>query len=460
MSSATIFISHTHTDQAVADAIRDAIFELFGSESVTVTYSTSRELGGGVPIGEDWFRWIGEQVRGAAVTLVLLTPTSVQKPWVLWEAGAVYGAALTNEDSTLRRVRPLAFQIGMDDIPSPLRSSHAQVARGDQYEDIKQLLDEFVHDFSDVTKKAVVIRAAQRVDVAAKNLLEATREALRTSPLIPTEPIVNEWCTRLDILTEHHRHSEVRQLHEWLLVAFGQSEEKGEKPIDIRLHRRLAQLYMASAHYTEAAQQFELARRLSPRDIFIMRSLGQTYLAEHNYPAAARVISEIETLDPHAFTKNAECAALKGRWHREQDQHTEAHDTYAKAFQENPDSYYLGDLFAAAKLRLGDRHGAADIYQRTLSIIERLPDRNFWIYATAANAAIVNGDRDGAIRYFAAIRDDNPSEADMQSIEGGLIRILPLLGTTTEGVAEWKLLLHGGSNKTLSGESRELESGN
>ncbi|MDO0934530.1 TIR domain-containing protein [Streptomyces sp. DG2A-72] len=445
MSPATIFISHTHTDQAVADAVRNAIFELFGRESVTVTYSTSRELGGGVPIGEDWFRWIGEQVHKASVTLVLLTPTSVQKPWVLWEAGAVYGAALTSEDSTLRRVRPLAFQIGMDDIPSPLRSSHAQVARGDQYEDIKQLLDEFVSDFfSDVNEKAGFIRAAQRVPVAAKSLLETASEALRTSPLIPTEPIVNEWCTRLDNLTEHHRHSEVRQLHEWLLVAFGQSKENGLKPIDIRLHRRLAQLYMASAHYIEAAQQFELARRLSPRDIFVMRSLGQAYLAQGNYPDAARVISEIEKLDPRAFIKNAECAALKGRWHREQNQHTEAHDIYAKAFQENSDSYYLGDLLAVAKLQLGDRHGAADIYRRTLSIIERLPDRNFWIYATAANAAIVNGDRTGAIEYFSSIRDDNPSEADMQSIEGGLIRILPLLGTTTEELAEWKSLLHEG----------------
>ncbi|MFJ5308116.1 TIR domain-containing protein [Streptomyces sp. NPDC088350] len=446
MPQPKIFISHTHTDQAVADAVRDAIFDLFGRESVSVAYSTSRELGGGVRIGEDWFRWIGEQVHAATVTLVLLTPTSVQKPWVLWEAGAVYGAALTSENSTLHRVRPLAFQIGMDDIPSPLRSSHAQVARGDQYEDVIQLLNEFVYDFfNNVTEKAVVIRAAQRVPDAAKTLLETVSEALRTSPLIPTEAIVNEWCARLDSLAEHHRHSEVRQLHEWLLVAFGQKEGNGAKPIDIRLHRRLAQLYMASAHYAEAAQQFDLARRLSPRDIFIMRSLGQAYLAQRNYSDTARVIDEINNLDPHAFMKNAECAALKGRWHREQDQHTEAHDIYWKAFQENSDSYYLGDLLATAKLQLGDRHGAANIYRRTLSIIERLTDRNFWVYATAANAAIVSGDRDSAIKYFSAIRNDNPSEADMQTIEGGLIRILPLLGATAEEMAEWKSLLHDGS---------------
>ncbi|MCX4738118.1 toll/interleukin-1 receptor domain-containing protein [Streptomyces antibioticus] len=443
MSRPVVFISHTHTDQSVADAVRDAVFDLFGRESVTVTYSTSRELGGGVPIGEDWFRWIGDQVRAATVTLVLLTPTSVQKPWVLWEAGAVYGAALTSENSALRRVRPLAFQIGMDDIPSPLRSSHAQVARGDQYEDIALLLNEFVSEFSiDDMGRAGIIRAAQNVPAAAKKLLDASSEALRLSPLAPTEQIVNEWCARLDNLAENHRHSEVRQLHEWLLVAFGQDEEKGTKPIDIRIHRRLAQLYMAAAHYEEAAEQFELARRISPRDIFVMRSLGQAYLAQPSYADAARVISEIEKLDPHAFTKNAECAALKGRWYREQGQHTEAHEVYANAFQENPESYYLGNLLATAKLQLGDKNGAAEIYRRTINIIEQLPDRNFWVYATAANAAIVSGDDTSAVRYFAEIRKENPSEAEIESIEGGLNRLQPLIGITEEEMEKWKELLH------------------
>src|SRR4051812_5756576 len=97
----SIFISHTHTDQAVADAFRDAVQMLF-SDAVAVHYSTNKELEGGIKPGEDWFHWIGQQVHGAKVALILLTPASVQKPWVLWEAGAVAGAALASEGGDQR----------------------------------------------------------------------------------------------------------------------------------------------------------------------------------------------------------------------------------------------------------------------------------------------------------------------------------------------------------------------
>ena len=58
----SIFISHTHTDQAIAHAIRNAVQSLFG-DAVAVRYSTNKELDGGIKPGEDWFRWIGQQVR-------------------------------------------------------------------------------------------------------------------------------------------------------------------------------------------------------------------------------------------------------------------------------------------------------------------------------------------------------------------------------------------------------------
>src|SRR5690606_2308465 len=129
--------------------------------NISAVYSTSRELGSSVKFGEDWFQWIAEQVRNADVTLVLLPPTSVQKPWVLWEAGAVYGAALAEPQARLRRVRPIAFQITMSDVPPPLASSHAHIARGDDFSDVRLLLNEFIEQFS--SDLASTIRAAQNV---------------------------------------------------------------------------------------------------------------------------------------------------------------------------------------------------------------------------------------------------------------------------------------------------------
>jgi len=52
---------------------------------VTVHYSTNKEMQGGINPGEDWFTWIVDRVRESTVALVLLTPASIQKPWILWE---------------------------------------------------------------------------------------------------------------------------------------------------------------------------------------------------------------------------------------------------------------------------------------------------------------------------------------------------------------------------------------
>jgi hypothetical protein len=86
-----VFISHTHADAEIAHALSDAIEGVFGDQIIT-SYSTKKELEGGIKPGEDWFRWIVERVSAANIAVILLTPTSIQKPWVLWEAGAVYGS--------------------------------------------------------------------------------------------------------------------------------------------------------------------------------------------------------------------------------------------------------------------------------------------------------------------------------------------------------------------------------
>ena len=69
----SIFISHTHTDEPIADAIDAASKTLYG-EGVVVNYSTKKELSGGIKPGDDWYHWIGQQVREAKASLILLTP--------------------------------------------------------------------------------------------------------------------------------------------------------------------------------------------------------------------------------------------------------------------------------------------------------------------------------------------------------------------------------------------------
>jgi hypothetical protein len=104
-----IFISHTHADAEIAHALSDAIAGIF-KDLLTTSYSTKKELEGGIKPGEEWFRWIVDHVRSADIAVILMTPSSTQKPWVLWEAGAVYGAGIASAEGNARKVRPLLFK--------------------------------------------------------------------------------------------------------------------------------------------------------------------------------------------------------------------------------------------------------------------------------------------------------------------------------------------------------------
>ena len=66
----SIFISHTHSDKAIVDTLNEMIKELFG-DRITVNYSTSKELEGGINAGEDWFSWITHQVQEADFSLMV-----------------------------------------------------------------------------------------------------------------------------------------------------------------------------------------------------------------------------------------------------------------------------------------------------------------------------------------------------------------------------------------------------
>jgi len=65
--------------------------------------------------------WIVDEVRHCDFALILLTPASTQKPWIVWEAGAVHGAAATLTEAP-RKVRPLLFQV-TDDLLDVTQSS-------------------------------------------------------------------------------------------------------------------------------------------------------------------------------------------------------------------------------------------------------------------------------------------------------------------------------------------------
>ena len=417
----SIFISLTHRDTGIAEALQRALKGLLG-EDAAVYFSTSKELRGGIGHGENWFDWIVARVKECDFSLVLITPASVQKPWILWEAGAVYGAAVASGKEGLRKVRPLVYRVRTDDLPSPIRDSQVQLRRGDDPADVEAFLTEILDQYRD-TLGQKIIAASRRLEKTVAAYIQDVEASLKLAPMLADTNVVEEWRHRLDDLLQQKRASEVEHLHQWLDIAFGRDQTDRPLPLDLRLHSKLAGLYLKARKYPEAIQQLELARRLAPRDIYVLRTLGRAYLEDKQRDKAKDVIDAIAELDPRAFVHNVECAALQGRWYREGKNPQKAAEIFEAALDVNSDSHYLANLLAEARLEAGDQKGAKTAFERVVQIIKDLGEENVWTHASLANAAFVCGDDAAAVAHLRAICDGKPHADTLSTITEGLTRL-------------------------------------
>jgi tetratricopeptide (TPR) repeat protein len=434
-----VFISHTHADKEIAHALSSAIEHVFGDTLETV-YSTKKE-DGGIKHGEEWFQWIVNQVRTADIAVILLTPASTQKPWVLWEAGAVYGAGIASAESNTRKVRPVVFKLSGSQVPSPFAG--IQAVHGDEAAGIERFLSDLIDDFGPKMERNQLVKAAKRLQSVIGEYLERVIKALHDAPLLPTEAAVQEWCERLDELAGENRLSEIGHLHDWLNLTFGRGNpgEDRSLPIDLRLHRRLGNAYRAAKRPDRAAQEFELALEFAPRDIYLLRSLGLAYLDGDRQEEATKVINRITELDKNAFLHNVECAALKARLQRKQNDSEGAATTYRNALEHNPDSYYLADVLGQTLLSLGKLDEARSIYSRAHKIIDGLAEQNIWTYATRVTASLVLNDEPRALLDLREIAARRPAADDLRRIEEGLERVRQSLNLEVPAFERWRARL-------------------
>ncbi len=418
----SIFISLTHRDTSIAEALDRALKALLG-EDAAVYFSTSKELRGGIGHGENWFQWIVDKVKECDFSLVLITPASVQKPWIPWEAGAVYGAAVASGQEGLRKVRPLLYRVRTDDLPSPIRDSQIQLRRGDDPGDVMTFFKGILAQYKDSLGADKFITASMRLEQTVAKHIQEVETSLKLAPMLADTNVVEEWRHRLDDLLQQNRASEVEHLHQWLDIAFGRDQADRPQPLDLRLHSKLASLYLKAKKYPEAVQQLELARRLAPRDIYVLRTLGKAYLENKQRDEARAVLEAIAELDPKAFVHNVECAALQGRWYREGKNPQKAVEIFAAALDENPDSHYLANLLGEARLEARDQPGAKAAFERVVQIIEELGEENVWTHASLANAAFVCGDDAAAVAHLRAICDGKPHADTLSTITEGLTRL-------------------------------------
>jgi len=131
-----VFVSHSSSDKPLVDALRTLICSVF-VDTVEVSYSSASVSAGGISAGQDWLEWIRTQVQDSMMTIVVVTPLSKMRPWLMWEAGAVSGVGFARR-ATLPVV-PLLFSLRSEELPSPLVARQTKL--GAVEADMRDLLE-------------------------------------------------------------------------------------------------------------------------------------------------------------------------------------------------------------------------------------------------------------------------------------------------------------------------------
>jgi tetratricopeptide (TPR) repeat protein len=439
-----IFISHAHADAVLVSAFKELLERIFGRTTLTIDYSSDDSPGGGIQAGTPWLDWILDKVRTADIVVVVLTPESLGRPWLMWESGAATGIALASQRS--ESVMPLLFRVNREDVTSPL--SHLQAVQGDTDKGIERAVQAV---WARLHTRPEEEQLEMLLHVAKTQYFHRLEAALRDRPQSLDEGTIQEWCQRLDELRAAGRYAEVTHIHRALLVAVGPADGETDVPLDVRLHRRLGELYLAARQGAEAVAQFELALRVFGRDVFLLHKLALAQLQADDHTQALNTLRRIEEIDSSAVLDNPEVAGLKGRLYREKwERHRDksdlqaARDAYEAAWKHSPDSYYMAGNVGELSLALDDRRSAQDAYRKAVDTISRSGERSLWSLATLAAAAIVEGDEAEALALLGEIGSLSPSARDIESISRGLRRLQELLRLPEQTAATWLGALRGG----------------
>lgn len=134
----TLFISHATSDAEFANAVKQEIEKVF-AEGVSVFCTSSP---GAIPAGQDWLADIEGKLAVAQAIVAIVTPISIERPWLWFEVGATWAKGRSGEC----KIYPLcAPEIEIGQLPAPL--DRLQALSMGKAADLKLLFDALIAQF-------------------------------------------------------------------------------------------------------------------------------------------------------------------------------------------------------------------------------------------------------------------------------------------------------------------------
>lgn len=133
-----IFISHATTDNPIVDILKAQIEQIFAN-GVAVFASS---VPGVIKPGRAWLEEIKNNLEVARAVIVVVTPVSINRPWIWFEVGASW----SKMEMGNKRIYPVCVpEIDFNDLPAPLNSLQA-LSLG-KAKDVKSLFQELCDEF-------------------------------------------------------------------------------------------------------------------------------------------------------------------------------------------------------------------------------------------------------------------------------------------------------------------------
>lgn len=134
----TVFISHASTDAEFANAVKQEVEKVFAN-GVSV-FSTSSP--GAIGAGSDWLGEIEDRLERAQAVIAIVTPVSIERPWLWFEVGATWARGRQQEC----KIYPLcAPEIELGSLPPPL--DRLQALSMGRAADLKLLFQALIDQF-------------------------------------------------------------------------------------------------------------------------------------------------------------------------------------------------------------------------------------------------------------------------------------------------------------------------
>lgn len=107
-----VFLSHDSRDEKIARVIATTLSRI-SLDQVEMWFSSDRSPSGGFKPGQVWLNELESRLLASSVILVLLTPNSLDRPWIYFESGCGF----SNREA---QVIPLCLGLHLSEVPFPL----------------------------------------------------------------------------------------------------------------------------------------------------------------------------------------------------------------------------------------------------------------------------------------------------------------------------------------------------